>query len=109
MEAAKVEVPESTSGQAPSIEVTPSAESTTDTSSNVFEKMSNEKPMDMKTIFIFSLIIVASIYSIVYHRKAIKKLEESVKTDDFLNLVDDVEEIKYNVKKAMGKRYKTTE
>ena len=31
------------------------------------------------------------------------KNEENKPTDDFLNLVDDMEEVKYNVKKAMVK------
>lgn len=77
-------------------------------SSNVIESMANEKPMDWKSMLVFSLIIVASIYSIVYHKKAIKKLEDGVSNDEFLNLADEVDEVKYNVKKALGKRYKTT-
>jgi hypothetical protein len=34
--------------------------------------------------------------------------EEKKPADDFLNLVDDVEEVKYNVKKALGGKYTTT-
>jgi hypothetical protein len=34
--------------------------------------------------------------------------EEGKIKDDFLNLVDDVEEVKYNVKKALGRKYSTT-
>lgn len=76
---------------------------------DVFESMGSQKPMDLKSLLVFGLLIAFSIYGITYYRKAIAKLNEDKKpNDDFLNLVDDVEEVKYNVKKAMGKNYKTT-
>jgi hypothetical protein len=77
---------------------------------DVFESMGSQKPMDFKSLLVFGLLIAFSVYGITYYRKAIAKLNEDQKpNDDFLNLVDDVEEVKYNVKKAMGKKYSTTE
>jgi hypothetical protein len=76
---------------------------------DVFENMGSQKPMDLKSLLVFGLLIAFSIYGITYYRKAIAKLNEDKKpNDDFLNLVDDVEEVKYNVKKALGKKYSTT-
>jgi hypothetical protein len=76
---------------------------------DVFENMSSQKPMDLKSLLIFGLLIAFSIYGITYYRKAISKLNEDKKpNEDFLNLVDDVEEVKYNVKKALGQKYSTT-
>jgi len=76
---------------------------------DVFESMSSQKPMDLKSLLVFGLLIAFSIYGITYYRKAIAKLnEESKPSDEFLNLVDDVDEVKYNVKKALGKKYSNT-
>ena len=76
---------------------------------DVFENIGSQKPMDLKSVLLFGLLIAFSIYGITYYKKAIQKMNEDKKpNDDFLNLVDDVEEVKYNVKKALGKRYSTT-
>lgn len=76
---------------------------------DVFENMGSQKPMDLKSLLLFGLLIAFSIYGITYYKKAIQKMNEEKKpNDEFLNLVDDVEEVKYNVKKALGKRYSTT-
>ncbi len=76
---------------------------------DVFENMGSQKPMDFKSLLVFGLLIAFSIYGITYYRKAIAKLNDDKKpNEDFLNLVDDVEEVKYNVKKALGKKYSTT-
>jgi hypothetical protein len=76
---------------------------------DVFESMGSQKPMDLKSLLVFGLLIAFSIYGITYYRKAIAKLNDNKKpNEDFLNLVDDVEEVKYNVKKALGKKYTTT-
>jgi hypothetical protein len=76
---------------------------------DVFESMGSQKPMDFKSLLVFGLLIAFSVYGITYYRKAIAKLNEDQKpNDEFLNLVDDVEEVKYNVKKALGKKYSTT-
>lgn len=76
---------------------------------DVFESMGSQKPMDFKSLLVFGLLIAFSIYGITYYRKAIAKLNEDKKpNDEFLNLVDDFDEVKYNVQKALGKNYKTT-
>ena len=75
---------------------------------DVFESMGSQKPMDFKSLLLFGLLIAFSIYGITYYRKAIAKLNDDKPNDDFLNLSDDVEELKYNVKRVMGKNYKTT-
>lgn len=76
---------------------------------DVFESMGSQKPMDLKSLLVFGLLIAFTVYGITYYRKAIAKLnEEKTPSDDFLNLVDDVEEVKYNVKKALGNKYSTT-
>lgn len=75
---------------------------------DVFESMGAQKPMDYKSLLVFGLLIAFSIYGITYYRKAIAKLNDDKPKEDFLNLVDDVEEVKYNVKKALGKKYTTT-
>ncbi len=76
---------------------------------DVFESMGSQKPMDFKSLLVFGLLIAFSVYGITYYRKAIAKLNDDKKpNDEFLNLVDDVEEVKYNVKRAMGKKYSTT-
>lgn len=78
-------------------------------SDDVFENIGSQKPMDLKSLLVFGLLIAFSIYGITYYRKAIAKLNDDKKpNDDFLNLVDDVEEVKYNVKKALGKKYSAT-
>ena len=65
--------------------------------------------MDLKSLLLFGLLVAFSIYGITYYRKAIQKMNEDKKpNEEFLNLVDDVEEVKYNVKKALGQKYSTT-
>lgn len=86
-----------------------SYEPTSGGGNDVFEDMSTQKPMDLKSLLLFGLLVAFSIYGITYYRKAIAKMNEDKKpNDDFLNLVDDVEEVKYNVKKALGKKYSET-
>lgn len=76
---------------------------------DVFENMSSQKPMDLKSLLLFGLLVAFSIYGITYYRKAIAKLNDDKKpNEEFLNLVDDVEEVKYNVKRALGKKYSAT-
>ena len=76
---------------------------------DVFESMSSQKPMDLKSLLLFGLLVAFSIYGITYYRKAIQKMNEDKKpNEEFLNLVDDVEEVKYNVKKALGNKYSKT-
>jgi len=53
------------------------------------------------------ILIVMAIYGIVYYRKAIKSLDETPTLEEFDNMAGDVEEVKLNVKKALGKKYQT--
>ena len=70
---------------------------------DVFESMGSQKPMDLKSLLVFGLLIAFSIYGITYYRKAIAKLNEEKKpNDDFLNLVDDVEEVYHFVTSNLG-------
>ena len=90
------------------VEYTPPAPPATQSSGDVFESVSSQK-LDMKSILLFGLLIASSFYSIIYFRKAIARLEEDKrKADEFLNMSDDVEELKYNVKNALGRKYKAT-
>ena len=64
--------------------------------------------MNTKDIVISALLITLSIYGIFYYRKAIKQLDEQPTADEYENMNGDIEEVKYNVKKALGKIYETT-
>ena len=59
-------------------------------------------------IAIMALWIVVPIYGIFYYRKALKKLDEQPTAEEFDNMTGDIEEVKYNLKKALGKKYQTT-
>ena len=54
-----------------------------------------------------NLLVAVSIYGIVYYRKAIKSLDETPTLEEFDNMAWDIEEVKHNVKKALGKKYQT--
>lgn len=73
----------------------------------VFEGRTNSK-WKMVDILIMSLWIIVPIYGIIYYRKAIKKLDEQPTAEEFDNMVEDIEEVKYNVKKTLGGKYKNT-
>jgi hypothetical protein len=64
--------------------------------------------LNFKDIVISALLVTLSVYGIFYYRKAIKKLDEQPTADDFENMSGDIDEVKYNVKKALGKKYETT-
>ena len=64
--------------------------------------------MNIKDILISALLITMTIYVIVSSRKTMQKLDEQLSNeeiDDIYARLDDHEE---NLKKAMGKNYKTT-
>jgi len=109
MEAEVSVAPVATAPVAPAPVAPAPVASTSGGGDDVFESMGSQKPMDLKSLLVFGLLIAFSIYGITYYRKAIAKLNDDKKpNEDFLNLVDDVEEVKYNVKKALGKKYSTT-
>jgi hypothetical protein len=62
--------------------------------------------MNIKDIVISGLLIVLSIYGIVYYRKAIKTLDEQVTPEEFDNMAGMVDEHDVNLKKALGSKYK---
>lgn len=64
--------------------------------------------MNIKDIVISALLIVVSIYGIFYYRKAIKKLDEQPSSEEFDTMSGDIEEVKYNLQKALGKKYQKT-
>jgi hypothetical protein len=64
--------------------------------------------MNIKDIVISALLVTLSVYGIFYYRKAIKKLDEQPTADEFENMSGDIDEVKFNVKKALGKKYETT-
>lgn len=63
--------------------------------------------MNIKDMVLSGLLMVMAIYGIVYYRKAIKNLDETPTLEEFDNMAGDVEEVKLNVKKALGKKYQT--
>lgn len=64
-------------------------------------------PMDWRSIVIASLLIAVSVYGIVYYKKALQQLEDGTPTlDDIDALNVDVAELKFNLKKALGAKYK---
>jgi hypothetical protein len=72
--------------------------------------LENKAPSKWKAvdILILSLWIVLPIYGILYYRKAIQKLDEQPTVDEFDNMTGDIEEVKYNLQKALGKKYQKT-
>lgn len=63
--------------------------------------------MNIKDMVLSGILIVMAIYGIVYYRKAIKSLDETPTLEEFDNMAGDLEEVKHNVKKSLGKRYQT--
>lgn len=66
-----------------------------------------KQKMNVKDMVLSGILIVMAIYGIVYYRKAIKSLDETPTLEEFDNMAGDVEEVKHNVKKALGKKYQT--
>jgi hypothetical protein len=64
--------------------------------------------MNIKDIVISALLIGVTIYGIFYYRKAIKKLDEQPSSEEYDNMSGDIEELKYNLQKALGKKYQKT-
>ena len=64
--------------------------------------------MNIKDIVISALLVTLSVYGIFYYRKALKKLDEQPTADQFANMNGDIEELQYNLKKALGKKYQAT-
>jgi len=92
----------------PSVETSQmSADTSSFNEGGVLNSLTDGK-MNIKDIVISALLVVASVYAIFYYRKAFKDLEERISNEELQNMSDDVEELKYNLKKAMGNKYETT-
>lgn len=63
--------------------------------------------MNYKDIVVTALLVGASIFGIIYYRKAIKQIDDNKDSTEMDDLISDVEEIKMNVKKMMGNAYKS--
>jgi hypothetical protein len=64
--------------------------------------------MNIKDIVISALLVALSVYGIFYYRKAIKKLDEQPSSEEFDTMSGDIEEVKYNLQKALGRKYQKT-
>lgn len=100
-EVAPAPAPVATPAPAPAPSSVPQMESGGATESIMKQKM------NIKDIVISILLVGMSIYGIVYYRKAIKSLDETPTLEEFDNVAGDLEEVKHNVKKALGKKYQT--
>ena len=98
----------STPAPAPIVETTPAPTVETSYSDGGAVGSITSGKMNIKDIVISALLITLSVYGIFYYRKAIKKLDEQPTADEFENMSGDIDEVKYNLKKALGKKYETT-
>lgn len=98
----------STPAPAPIVETTPAPTVETSYSDGGAVGSITSGKMNIKDIVISALLITLSVYGIFYYRKAIKKLDEQPTIDEFENMSGDIDEVKYNLKKALGKKYETT-
>jgi hypothetical protein len=98
----------STPAPAPVVETTPAPTVETSYSDGGAMGSITSGKMNIKDIVISALLITLSVYGIFYYRKSIKKLDEQPTAEEFDNMSGDIEEVKYNVKKALGKKYETT-
>ena len=94
--------------QAPVVETTPAPTVETSYSEGGAMGSITSGKMNIKDIVISALLITLSVYGIFYYRKAIKKLDEQPTAEEYDNMSGDIEEVKYNLKKALGKKYETT-
>jgi hypothetical protein len=91
---------------APAVAVAPAVAPATPQmeSGGFMESVTNPK-MKFVDLFIAGLLIATQIYLIVDTRRRIKKENEMPSKEEFDNFVDDFNEVKYNVEKALGKKY----
>lgn len=98
----------STPAPAPVVESTPAPTVETSYSDGGAMGSITSGKMNIKDIVISALLITLSVYGIFYYRKAIKKLDEQPTAEEYENMTGDIDEVKYNLKKALGKKYETT-
>ena len=63
---------------------------------------------NVKDIVLSGFLLAMSISVIIYTRLAIKKLNEQPSSEDFDTMSEDIEELKFNLKKALGNKYQKT-
>ena len=63
--------------------------------------------MNYKDLMVCGFLIVLSIYGVVYYRAKLKAMEENPTVDEYDQLRGDVDEVKFNLQKALGKKYQT--
>ena len=100
--------PVEVSTPAPVVETTPAPTVETSYSDGGAMGSITSGKMNIKDIVISALLVTLSIYGIFYYRKAIKKLDEQPTAEEYENMTGDIDEVKYNLKKALGKKYETT-
>jgi hypothetical protein len=93
---------------APAVEAPPASSASFEDGGAFENKTTASGKFKMVDILIMALWIVVPIYAITYYRKAIKKLDEQPTSEDFDNMSGDIDELKYNVKKNLGKKYELT-
>jgi hypothetical protein len=64
--------------------------------------------MNMKDILISALLITMTVYVIVSSRKTMQKLDEQLSNEEIDDIYAKLDEHEENLKRAMGKNYKTT-
>ena len=101
-----VSAPAQVVAPAPAVAVAPAVAPATPQmeSGGFMESVTNPK-MKFVDLFIAGLLIATQIYLIVDTRRRIKKENEMPSKEEFDNFVDDFNEVKYNVEKALGKKY----
>lgn len=107
MEAPAPVTPEVASAPAPAPVATPAPAPAPQIESGGATDSIMKPKMNVKDMVLSGILIVMAIYGIVYYRKAIKSLDETPTLEEFDNMAGDVEEVKHNVKKALGKKYQT--
>jgi hypothetical protein len=90
---------------APAVAPAPAPAPTQSMETGGFMENITKPKMKFVDFFIAGLLIATSIYTIIYTRKKIKKENEMPSKEEFDNFVDDFNEVKYNVEKALGKKY----
>lgn len=105
---AQVEVGTPTPAPAPAVATpqpapTPAPASSMETGG--FMESVTKPKMKFVDLFIAGLLIATQIYLIVDTRRRIKKENEMPSREEFDNFVDDLNEVKYNVQKQLGRKY----
>ena len=109
MENASISTPEvsASTPAAPPVEVQAAPTPVPAENGGMFDSILKPK-MNVKDLVLTGLLVAFSVYGIWYYRTKLKKIKEDPTADEFDDLRADVDELLINVKKALGKNYKTT-